>query len=320
LDGSDISVVICTRDRPEALRSCLRSVAGSTRRPCEVVVVDQSSDGHTAEVIEKFSAASPFPLRYLHLDTVGHTKARNAGIRASRGQIIAFTDDDCVVDAGWLDAVSREFARSPANCVCGQTRPASHQERPRPALLSTLNHHRRRLVRGKHNPITVGRGNNMAFRKDDLVRLGGFNEQIGVGTSVYAGDDLDLFYRLLEAGGSIMHAPDAIVLHAQPDDWETVVRKKRGYAISAAAVLAGRARYGDLYAGVLLGCKILYEFGYLLCGGALRLNPRLAAIGWHSLLGSLSGLKYLLNGTFCDEARRLTRSARESRAPRPRHV
>jgi len=309
---SRVSVVICTRNREKALRNCLRSIAESASRPFEVLVVDQSTNGRTEKAVTEESAKSPFPMLYMHLDTVGHTKARNAGVRASHGQIIAFTDDDCLVDTGWLDALSREFTDSRVSCVCGRTQPADHRERPKAALLSTLDHYRRRLVRGKHNPVTVGRGNNMAFRKADLLMLGGFNERIGVGTSLYAGDDLDLFYRLMEAGGYIVHTPDAVVLHAQPDDWQLVLRKKRGYAISAAAVLCARIRYGDLYAGTLLIGKIVYEFGCLLCGGVIRMNRRLASIGWHSFVGSLSGLKYLLNRDFCAEIHRLSRSARDS--------
>ena len=314
--GNDISVVVCTRDRPDDVKSCLRSLCYSRLRPLEVLVVDQSSDGDTARVVGELGRLSPLPVRYLRLDTAGLTKARNAGIRASRGEIVAFTDDDCIVDALWLDAVRRELGGSHVSCLCGQTKPASHGERPRPALLSTLNHDRRRLVRGKHNPIAIGRGNNMAFRRDDLLKLGGFNEQIGVGASLCAGDDLDIFYRVLEVGGSIVHAPDAVVLHAQPDDWRAVVRKKRGYSISAAAILASRARYGDLYAGLLLIGKTLYEFGYLFCGGLLRMNRCLAAIGWNSFVGSLCGLKYVLDRTFCEEVRRLTHFARESYSAR----
>ncbi len=152
----------------------------------------------------------------------------------------------------------------------------------------------------------------MAFRKADLLKLGGFNEQIGVGSRLYAGDDIDMFYRLLAVGGSIVHSPNAIVCHAQPGDWETVLAKKRGYAISVAAVLGARVRYGDMYAGLLLVSKILYELLCLLCGGLVRMNRRMAAVGWHSLAGSLSGLRYPFRKSFCSEIRRLTLIARES--------
>lgn len=310
MNRRNVSVVICTKDRPKMLQRCLESVLGSTEGPIEILVVDQSTDGRTAEVVEDVSAASHLPVRYLHLNSVGHTRARNVGLQACRGRIVAFTDDDCIVHPGWIGAIVREFDSPKVNCVCGQTRPADHADRPKQALLSTLNRNGRRLVNGRHNPVAIGRGNNMAFRKADLLSLGGFNEQIGVGTYLHAGDDIDMFYRLLEAGGSIIQSPGAIVDHAQPDDWQAVLRKKRGYAVSVSAVLSSRARHGDIYAGLLLAGKMLYELGCLVGGGLLRMNLQVAAIGWHSFVGSLSGLRYSCDDAFCHEVRRLTLLAR----------
>lgn len=166
--GSEVSVVICTRNRPEAIRDCLASLSLSTAPPLEIIVVDQSDDGLTAQVVREYSAAMPVPLRHLRMDTVGHSRARNFGIQASRGQVVAFTDDDCTVSPAWIESLSREFSDAGISCVCGQTQPANHGSRPTVALLSTLKHRRHRLLRGKRNPITVGRGNNFAFRKADL--------------------------------------------------------------------------------------------------------------------------------------------------------
>lgn len=308
--GKDISVVICTRDRPEMLRVCLRSLAKSAEHPAEVVVVDQSADGKTGQVVQDVSVA--FPIRYLKLESAGIAIARNAGAKASQAKIVAFTDDDCIADPEWVGALAREFDQPDTSCVCGHTYPANHTDRPREAYIATLNHRLHDRVEGKRNPVMIGRGNNMAFRREFLLKLGGFNEGIGVGTRLFAGDDLDVFYRLLQAGGTIAHTPDAVVLHAQPDDWREVVKKKRGYAISAAAILASRARDGDMYAGLLLIGKMMYEFGYLLCGGIIRFNGRLAAVGWHSFMGTLSGLKYARNPAFTSELRELYRQARNS--------
>ena len=311
MNQSDISIIICTRDRPEALKECLRSVVKSNLRPLEVLIVDQSDNGHAKKWISQLAQKIPLNLRYLHLDSVGHTKARNEGVKASRGNIVAFTDDDCLVNDEWLNAMASEFNNPAVNCVCGHTFPANHKDRPKEAFLSTLNHQQRRLVTGRGNPILIGRGNNMAFRKSDLLKLGGFNEQIGVGTKLYAGDDFDLFYRLLESGGIIVHTPNAVILHVQPDDWQSILRKKRGYSISTAAVLAARMKYGDLYAGLLLSGKIFYELGCLMFGGALLMKWRTAAIGWHSFAGSFSGMRYVFNRRFCDEVHRLSLHARK---------
>lgn len=310
--GPCVSVLICTRDRTEHLARCLDSLASSTAKPLEIVVIDQSSDDKTADLVRAFSAHADIPLHYHRPGSVGHTKARNIGVKLSRGDIVAFTDDDCLVDRDWLGAVVSGLSDMRVVCVCGRTKPAAHQDRPRQALISTLNCDRPRIFRGKRNPIGIGRGNNMAFVRDDLLRLGAFNELIGVGTNVYAGDDIDLFYRVLCAGRWIAYCPDAVVYHAQPDEWESVIRKKRGYAISVAAILGSRVRYGDLHASVLMAGKIAYEFGWLMCGGALRMKRPLVTVGWHSLIGSLSGLKFMLNREFCAEIHRLNRFARGS--------
>jgi len=284
---------------------------GSRLLPLEVVVVDQSTDDSTAGVVAEFLSAD-VPVRHQHLGSVGHTRARNTGIKISMGEIIAFTDDDCLVDPDWLGNIGEDLSDPNITCVCGRTKPATHDDRPKQALISTLNSDRRRIIKGKRNPVCIGRGNNMAFRRDELLRLGAFNELMGVGTHVYAGDDIDLFYRVLSAGGWIAYNPEAVVYHAQPDDWQSVIMKKRGYAISVAAVLGSRARYGDVHASLLMAGKLAYEFGWLMCGGAIRLKRPLAVIGWHSLIGSLSGLRYMLNGDFCSEIRRMNRLARES--------
>lgn len=308
---SKISVVICTRNRAEVLAECLQSIANNKLRPFEILVVDQSTNDSTADVVREFSATVPCAVRYLHHGYQGLTKARNIGLKASTGDIVAFTDDDCIADPGWLEAIAREFRDPRISCVCGQTRPVHCWGRPKTAMLSTLNHSGRRVVRGKHNPLMLGRGNNMAFRRVDLMKLGGFNECIGVGQPINAGDDSDVLYRFLESGRYVVHTPDAVVLHRQPADWRRVLEKKHGYSASAAAILCARLRYGDIYAGMLLAGKIAYEFCWLFLGGIIRMNLMHASVGWHSFTGSLSGLGCFFKKDFCREVRRLTMLARE---------
>lgn len=305
MNVGDISLVICTRDRPEALRACLGSISDSLLLPGEVWVIDQSGDELTHQVVDEFTPNSPLNLRYYRHNGIGHTSARNIGAKISQGRIIAYTDDDCIVDESWTSDIIKEFEKSSVNCVCGRTIAANHKERPKLALISTLNPHTRRVVRKRCNPLLVGRGNNIAFRRSDLLAIGGFNEKIGVGTPVYAGDDADIIYRLVQAGGTIIVTPDAVVRHTQPNRWQMVTQKKRGYAISFAAIFSIKAVQGDVYAGMLLSGKLLYEAIYLLLGGILTMRRHMAQVGWHSLIGSLSGMKFLFNRDFRAEMHRL---------------
>lgn len=295
MTGRDVSVIVCTRDRPRLLAECLNSIAAGTCLPLEVIIVDQSRTDETRRIAERMRIVAPFAVRYLRSSTTGITSARNAGIREASGQVVLFTDDDCRVSQDWVRAIADEFRDPSVACVCGHTMPANHADRPRQTLISTLNHQGRRRVIGRHNPIAIGRGNNMAFRKESLERLGGFNERIGVGTKMCAGDDIDVFYRLLVVGETIVHSPEAVVYHSQPDDLESVMRKKREYAISVSALMCSRLRRGDLYAGCLLTGKLLYEICFLLTGGLLRGNLSVARVGWHSIVGTVSGMRYFFN-------------------------
>lgn len=309
MNAADISVTICTRDRPEYIRACLGSIRDGSSLPGEVWVIDQSSDDRSSQVVDEFLRDSELPLHYYRHNGIGHTSARNTGARLCLSPIIAYTDDDCLVDKSWLSHMAKAFEEPSVNCVCGMTIPADHTDRPPEAHLSTFTPAAHKVVRSRCNPLAVGRGNNMAFRRADLLALGGFNETIGVGTSLYAGDDTDIFYRLVQAGGAIAVVPEAIVYHAQPESWQMVMRKKRGYAVSFAAIFAIKAVQGDAYAGALLSAKLMYESIYLFLGGALTMRGRMAEIGWHSMMGSLSGIKHVMNRDFRTEMRRLSVTA-----------
>jgi predicted nucleotidyltransferase len=115
--GLRISVVLITRDRCRQLDRCLGSLARLKRRPDEVVVVDNASTDETARVVRDFRAE--FPVRYVLEPRLGIATARNAGVRASSGEVLAFTDDDAVVDPEWLGFVERAFLRDPRIGIVG---------------------------------------------------------------------------------------------------------------------------------------------------------------------------------------------------------
>lgn len=213
-----VSVVVCTRDRPHALRRCLRALTKLEYHNHEVVVVDNASVGtETAEIV----AATPF--RYVREDRPGLDWARNRGIAESRGEIIAYVDDDAVVDPNWLAAIVLTFEDPAVAVVTGLvlaaelTWPAQHVFEQYGGMGKGM---RRRDLDGSrmssHDRVAAhaaGVGANMAFRRQTCDRVGAFDTALDVGTLSNGGGDLDIFHRVLVAGLKIRYEPAAFVWH-----------------------------------------------------------------------------------------------------------
>jgi predicted nucleotidyltransferase len=112
-----VTVVVITRNRAEQLRRCLAALAGQIRPPDELLIVDNGSTDHTREVVASYPGV-PRP-RYLHEAAVGYGRARNAGVAAATGDVVAFIDDDAVATPGWLATLVRPFARDPEIAIVG---------------------------------------------------------------------------------------------------------------------------------------------------------------------------------------------------------
>jgi glycosyltransferase involved in cell wall biosynthesis len=213
-----ISVIVCTRDRPQMLRRCLESLQRLQYQNFEVLIVDNASrEGET----ERLVAQTPF--RYLREDRPGLDYARNCGLQAAAHSLLAYTDDDTKVDTGWLDWIAQGFCDAEVACVTGLICPL---ELERPAqILFEQNGGMGKGFRAKRlDPANLpvrfmlatnisGVGANMAFRRDALVELGGFDVHLDVGTPSHGGGDLDIFHRILAAGKVIRYEPNALVWH-----------------------------------------------------------------------------------------------------------
>src|SRR5215510_9168690 len=108
-----ISVVICTRDRPESLKATLDSIAAQDYPSFDVLVVDQSRGVKTRRLVEDVRRVMPM-IGYLHLETAGLSRAYNAGVRSTESALLAFTDDDVVAPPLWLRSIATAFAEHPA--------------------------------------------------------------------------------------------------------------------------------------------------------------------------------------------------------------
>ena len=208
-----VSVVVCTRDRPAQLGRALPRIIEALRPNDELVVVDSaSSTDATAKV------ADALGVRHVRVGEPGLARARNAGIRESRNPLVAFTDDDCFPDDGWLSAAARAFDEREVGLVTGRVR----SNRPASESNSTLDVGERRVIEGVTDPAELGHGANMVFRREALETIGSFDERLGAGTPSRSAEDVDAFFRVLDAGWKLVYEPDACVLHDQWREGESL--------------------------------------------------------------------------------------------------
>jgi GT2 family glycosyltransferase len=236
-----VSVIVCTSaQRVAALRACVASLR-ALRVPCfEVVIVDNGRmPTVAADDLVRVGC------RVVHEPVRGLDRARNRGVREARGEIVAFIDDDCEADADWLMEVRAVFADPTVGGVTGRVLPARLELRSERWFEGWFSFDRGpdpvRVSADTPGPFlaypgVVGTGCNMAFRRDVVIGVGGFDEAIEVGTLVGGGGDLDMFARVLDAGAPILYAPGAVVLHHHRTTVVSLCRQFWGYGVSTGAL------------------------------------------------------------------------------------
>lgn len=244
-----VSVVLCTRERPADLAGALTSIVALDYRNFEVVVVDNAPTSDSTERV--VNALGDPRVRRIVEPVPGLSSARNAGLQAARHEIVAFTDDDVVVDRNWLHCIARGFARHPdASCVCGlvpsgelRTAAQAYFDQ-RVSWSDSLDPRRYSLADPPADvplfPFQVGRygtGANFAVRRSAVIELGGFDEALGAGTPTRGGEDIDMFYRLIAAGHALATEPSAIVWHRHRSDSAALLAQAKGYGLGLGAWL-----------------------------------------------------------------------------------
>ncbi|MBO0746565.1 MAG: glycosyltransferase family 2 protein [Candidatus Dormibacteraeota bacterium] len=258
-----MSFVVCTRERPESLRTALRSLLVAADRASsqvgaelEILVVDQSRDARSRDVIAALRSPR---LRHLWRPALrGLSAARNVGLREARGDLVLFTDDDCEADPDWALTWIRAMRAHPAVRVAfGEVRagPLPLGIGPDVRLCTHAVHEESagglvRLLR--RGPDGLGIGANLAVRSspaDPLV----FDEGLGAGTALPAAEEIDLAYRAVRRGWRLLEVPDAIVVHHGWRSGGDARAISRGYQIGNGAMWAKHVRLADPVAPLLLG-------------------------------------------------------------------
>jgi GT2 family glycosyltransferase len=240
-----VSVIVCTRRRPEKLRRCLAALRELDPSPAEIIVVDNSpEERRTLNVVEEFTGVI-----YRPEPALGLSRARNSGILRSSGEIVAFTDDDVLVHPGWLLGVWQAFSQDTVFGVAGLVLPAELETESqirfemdfggfnrgyRPINFDSL-FFNSMLDRGV--PVwRIGAGANMAFRRNVFSRIGLFDERLGAGASGCS-EDSEFWYRMLAAGMAIAYQPRAVVWHSHRVDRDAFRSQMKQYMRGHVAAL-----------------------------------------------------------------------------------
>ena len=247
-DTTTVSIVLATLDRPDDLRRCLGDLTKQrTRRPIEILVVDNNpASGTTAEVVGEFPDA-----RLIEERRRGLSYARNAGIAASKGEIIVSVDDDTRIPEDWLEKLLAPFARNDVMIVTGNVLPLRQATRAERAFEEYgglgRGFKRRVFDRRWFNSFSIrslttwhitvptwqiGATANAAFRSSIFTNpeIGMLREELGPGTPTGSGEDTYLFYKTLRWGHTIVYEPSAFVWHKHRNTMQELRRQLHAYS------------------------------------------------------------------------------------------
>jgi GT2 family glycosyltransferase len=212
-----MTVAVCTYNGSSTLPACLDGVSGLRYSDYEVVVVSDGSTDGSAGIARSYAG-----VRVIETENRGLSSARNTAAAAAGGEIVAYIDDDAVPDPDWLTHVAASFESEGVLAAGGPNVPPPESNRVAQAVANAPGGPTHVLIgdrEAEHIP-----GCNMAISKTALDEIGGFDPQFRV-----AGDDVDICWRLLEAGGRIGFNPGAVVCHRRRATVGGYLRQQRGY-------------------------------------------------------------------------------------------
>jgi len=248
------SVVVTTCDRPSQLLGTLDSLLAQTYPSFELIVVDNRPRVTlTRDAVRRRYGADP-RVRYVAEPRVGLSAARNAGLEQARGEIVAFTDDDVIVDRHWLSSLAHAFLLDGgAGCVTGLILPLELETRAQLWFEQFggfgKGFQRHSFDLGPNRPPDAlfpyaagrfGSGANTAFRTGILRQLGGFAVELGAGTPAHGGEDLDAYLNVIRAGHRLLYEPRALLWHPHLRSLRALSRQIHRYGVGLSAALTKR--------------------------------------------------------------------------------
>ncbi len=224
-----LSVVVPFYNRAAGVRPCLQVVLAQQLPPgwqAEYIAVDNASTDGTREEISRF------PVRLVDCARRSPGAARNAGVQAATGEIVVFTDSDCIPQDGWLAELVSPFEDPEVLITGGKIRGQASD-----ADLARFTEEHSLLDNAKFFDGTLCfppffATANAAFRRSALLQVGGFDD------TIWMGEDSDLCWRVMDLGGKLVYCPEAVVEHAHRTDLPGFYRQAQDYGASAVHVFA----------------------------------------------------------------------------------
>ena len=246
----NVSVIVPTRNRPERLRRCLAALQQQTcpRSSYEVIVIDDGSERPLDEIVR--AAESPMPVTLLRQANAGPASARNTGAGRASGALLAFTDDDCEPDAGWIAALWARHEQAPGAMVGGRTINVLVDDAYAEASQLLVDYLYQYYGVSRARTETVGTrfftSNNFAVPADLFREIGGFD----VTFPLAAGEDREFCDRWQHHGHPLLYAPEALVRHAHALSLAAFWRQHINYGRGARHFRLARSRRGSEQVGV----------------------------------------------------------------------
>jgi GT2 family glycosyltransferase len=257
LPAGDLTVAICTRERPSFLRACLERVRAAVNDHYEVLVIDNAPRTDATERIVELFSDRGMRIRRVVEPRPGLSRARNRALASAETRYVAFTDDDALADSEWPLALHRGFSTGESVAVVTGIVPPAQIETKAQALFekklkwsNNLTPETFAMARQHSYPWVfpysagnLGTGANFAVDRKVVLELGGFDEALGAGTRTMGGEDMEMFVRVLRADYELSFQPSAIVWHMHISDPRALRRILFGYGKGLSAIACSEFRH-----------------------------------------------------------------------------
>lgn len=300
-----IDVVICTRNREASIEAAVRGVLANDHPDFTLTIIDQSTSDKTGSALRTLIDTDD-RLRYVHVEEAGLSRAYNTGIALTSADVLAFTDDDCVVPIDWISRIGAAFRAEPdGDLLYGQVVPLETGEQSNLTPYFAIPHPEKLSKKTRFR--VCGMGANFAARRRLFDSIGGFDVVLGGGGPLRSSQDFDLAYRAFRGDAVILLRPEVTLHHdgrRELEDWPTLLVN---YGTGDGAFYTKHVRCGDPLAAWFMTKRV----ARIAASSCVRLARRRDSNGFFYVKGVFAGIR----GSFGFKVDRNKRMYLENGAP-----